>query len=76
MLYVQLSGYGKAKICAELLRTYPGLYLVFRKTGETGIPHQPDWIKDMLQFALNASGDNLPISCNFSVEKAINYLST
>lgn len=57
---VQSSGFGKSKLCVEMLRRYPGLYMVFRKQGESGIPKQTNWMKDVAEFILRGPKDIIP----------------
>lgn len=57
---IQSSGFGKTKVCVELLKRLPGLYMVFRKKGDTGIPHQKKWMGDLALFVTGAATDELP----------------
>lgn len=61
---IQSSGFGKTKICVELLSETPGLYLVFRKQLESGIPYQSKWMSDLSLFITQAPNDDLPININ------------
>jgi hypothetical protein len=71
---VQSSGSGKSKLCVELLQKYPGMFLVFRKSGETGIPNQSNWMEQFSKFILSAPKDDLPIDMNeLSASRAIDY---
>lgn len=73
---IQSSGFGKTKICLELLKKYPGIFLVFRKMGETGIPHQIDWMSSLATFVTRASKDDLPFEISEILRsKAMEYTS-
>ena len=71
---VQSSGSGKSKLCIELLQKYPGMFLVFRKPGENGIPNQSKWMEAFSNFIFSAPKDDLPIDINELVlSRAIGY---
>ena len=56
--YVQSSGFGKTKICLELLKKHPGIYMVFRRELETGIPKMAQWTQDISKFIKYAPKDD------------------
>ena len=71
---IQSSGFGKTKICVELLSETPGLYLVFRKQLESGIPYQTKWMSDLSLFITQAPHDDLPININdIKTRKAMDF---
>ena len=57
---IQSSGFGKTKLCLELLKKYPGLYLVFRRENDQGIPAMASWMKKFQAFVLDAPTDSIP----------------
>lgn len=65
---VQSSGFGKTKICLELLRRHPGIYLVFRAPMQTGIPRLADWMNKFANFIYSAPSDELP----FDIKQLLN----
>lgn len=56
---IQSSGSGKTRICLELLKTHPGLYMVFRKPTDSGIPAQHPWMESFIKFVFDGAY-NLP----------------
>lgn len=71
---VQSSGSGKSKLCVEILQKYPGVFLVFRKHGENGIPNQSKWMAELSKFIFSAPKDDLPINVNELLDsRAIDY---
>lgn len=72
--FVQSSGFGKTKMCLELLKKHPGVYLVFRKVTDTGIPHMAPYMKKFIDFITNAPKDELPLTMpEIYRERAFNY---
>ena len=59
--FIQSSGFGKTKICLELLKKHPGIYIVFRNPTDTGIPNTADWMINAKNFMINAPNDDLPL---------------
>ena len=61
---IQSSGFGKSKICDELLLTHPGITAVFRGPNpENNIyshPPEQTWIKTMMNFIYMNTIDELP----------------
>lgn len=49
-----------SKICTEVLLKNPGIYLVFRAEGSSGIPKQAPWIDELVQFVFKSGIDELP----------------
>lgn len=73
---IQSSGYGKSKVCFEILRECPGIPIVYRKVGATsiGYPSEKSWMKAFFQFVFNQnSDDDLPTVDLFLVNLAVNY---
>jgi hypothetical protein len=59
---VQSSGSGKSKICLEVLREHFGVYLVFRKTTDSGIPQKTTWSDSFVNFVFgHDASDDTPI---------------
>jgi hypothetical protein len=72
--FIQSSGFGKTKLCLELLKKHPGVYLVFRQVTDTGIPYMTPYMKEFTNFITNAPKDELPMDLYLlSVECAIDY---
>lgn len=72
---IQSSGYGKSKICFELLRECPGIPIVCRNAG-TGYPPEKGWMRSFFEFVFNQPNtyDDLPISDTmFPNEMAVHY---
>lgn len=59
---IQSSGSGKSKLCTEILTEYKGIYLVFRKIGENGIPAEASWMNTFFKYVLSVKNDNVPIN--------------
>lgn len=57
---IQSSGFGKTKFCLELLQRSPGVYAVFRRSTDTGIPAMSSWMENMKTFVLSADNDLFP----------------
>lgn len=57
---IQSSGFGKTKLCLESLLRHPGLYVVFRRENDNGIPAMSNWMKRFQIFVLEAMSDSLP----------------
>ena len=62
---IQSSGFGKSKICLDLLKTCPGIYCVFRKRTSSGIPKVADWMNSLDFYVLDAKSDELPSTREF-----------
>jgi hypothetical protein len=74
---IQSSGSGKSKLCLELLLHHPGLFFVFRKPNDNGIPEMMNWMKNFKEFILIASSDELPqIDVELLFDDALNYSPT
>lgn len=67
---IQSSGFGKSKLCLDLIQKRPGIYLVFRDQGETGIPDMAGWMRAFTQFVLDAPTDELPLKSQMELEDA------
>ena len=73
---IQSSGFGKTKMCLELLKKYPGVYLVFRRITDTGIPRMAPYMKDLMNFVVEAPKDELPMEkSDIDAQKAYDYTS-
>ena len=59
--FIQSSGFGKTKLCLELLKKHPGIYFVFRRESDTGVPHMENYMKDFVIFVVGAQKDELPL---------------
>ena len=57
---IQSSGFGKTKICLELLKKSPGAYIVFRRPTDTGVPAMSSWMEIFKSFILSAPSDAFP----------------
>lgn len=66
---IQSSGFGKSKLCLDLIQKRPGIYLVFRNQGETGIPGMPGWMRAFTDFVLEPPTDELPLDLNIGKAK-------
>ncbi len=58
--FIQSSGFGKTKLCLDLLLDHPGIYIVFRKDGQTGVPRMAKWMTRFLIYVKDAKIDDLP----------------
>jgi hypothetical protein len=59
---IQSSGFGKSKICLELLKDHYGIYMVFRKPEHTGVPHSAPWVKSFISFVFASETiDDIPV---------------
>ena len=58
--FIQSSGFGKTKLCLESLKKHPGLYIVFRRENDKGIPAMSKWMKRFQKFVLDAPKDSIP----------------
>lgn len=62
---IQSSGFGKSKICADLLLTHPGISAVFRGQNSNinlyTFPTEPKWVKPMIEFIYHNTVDELPL---------------
>ncbi len=56
---IQSSGFGKTKLCLDLLKDHPGIYFVFRKDGQTGVPRMAKWMTQFLDYVKGAEVDDL-----------------
>ena len=61
MPLIQSSGYGKSKITDELLKTYPGVSMVFRNPSDRGYPRQADCVLNFQRYIYDAPIDVFPI---------------
>lgn len=71
---VQSSGYGKTKVCFEMLRECPGIPLIFRKPTQRGYPFSSAWVENFYVYALQGRAkDDLPRMSKFPREHAVLY---
>ena len=71
---IQSSGFGKTKICLELIKKHPGVYLVFRDATDSGIPYMAPYMKEFMNFIINAPKDELPMDTkDIKIAKALNF---
>ena len=55
----QSSGYGKTRLCFELLKYYDrGIYCVFRRGIDSGFPVTSSWMQNLLNFFDNCKSDS------------------
>jgi hypothetical protein len=59
--FIQSSGFGKTKLCLDLIQKHPGIYCVFRKEGESGVPVMASWMVLFTIFIKGAKKDDLPL---------------
>ena len=69
---IQSSGFGKTKLCLDLLQTNPGIYFVFRESTNTGVPQMKDWMVKFADYVISADTDDLPLEKDMSKFVAIN----
>lgn len=48
--FIQSSGFGKSKLCLDLLEQHPGIYMVFRRSTDTGIPKMLPWMEKFADY--------------------------
>lgn len=58
--FIQSSGFGKTKLCLELLNHHPGIYLVIRTGGQTGVPRMSKWMGSFFNYVKSGDIDDLP----------------
>ena len=63
---IQSSGFGKTKLCLDLLQTCPGIYFVFRKSTNTGVPQMKDWMVKFANYVISADTDDLPLQIDMN----------
>lgn len=64
---IQSSGFGKTKICMEILCTNPGVYMVFRFPGQCAIPDQSEWMSRFSDYIFAANLEDLPVNFNTAI---------
>ncbi len=76
---IQSSGYGKSRICDEILQKHPGITAVFRgtisTTNEFSYPHEQSWVSKMMEFIYENTVDELPSGSSMLQEDASRYSS-
>ena len=58
--FIQSSGFGKSKVCLDVLKKYPGIYMVFRKSTDTGLPKMLPWMSEFAKYVGEAKKDDMP----------------
>jgi hypothetical protein len=60
---VQSSGFGKTRICLDMLKVRPGIYMVLRKPLSSGVPAEQYWMRRFFDFVIEYDySDSLPFS--------------
>ena len=57
---IQYSGFGKTKICRDILLEHPGIYTVFRRITDSGVPRSLNWMVLFGEYIKSAPFDDAP----------------
>ena len=58
--FIQSSGFGKTKLSRDILLEHPGIYTVFRRTTDSGVPKSVDWMVRFGNYVKSAPFDDAP----------------